>query len=155
MNAQSLTSIDNPCKNAAILLAILLMEQRRRAQLMTLITSKQNHLQRRITMLIGLIAFLFHAMVPYLHGAVSASEEGYTTTVCTAYGYQQLFVALNSGGEEQQDLNTTQLKVQCPTCTVQAHASGWMDLTPVPMGVCPPQAVVRVGDGGQNLVARL
>ncbi len=86
--------------------------------------------RRRSILLVGVFTFLFHSIVPYFQIAAAESDaeadSGYTTTICTAYGYKTVFVALD-GGEDSSDGQSASSYYECPTCIVQAHATGWVE----------------------------
>ncbi len=82
--------------------------------------------RRRSILLVGVFTFLFHSIVPYFQIATAEAERGYTTTICTAYGYKTVYVALD-GGEDFSDGQSASSYYECPTCIVQAHASGWVE----------------------------
>ena len=81
---------------------------------------------KRSLLLVGVFTFIFHSIVPYFQGATAESSDGYTTTICTTYGYKTVFVAFDS----PQEIDDNQLDssyFECPTCIVQANATGWID----------------------------
>lgn len=82
--------------------------------------------RKRSLLLVGVFTFLFHSIVPYFQIANAESADGYTTTICTAYGYKTVFVVFDSA----QEISSNQLDssyFECPTCIVQANATGWID----------------------------
>ncbi|MBT3309863.1 MAG: hypothetical protein HN382_10115 [Gammaproteobacteria bacterium] len=87
---------------------------------------KEQH--RRSLLLVGVFTFLFHSVFPYYQIATAeptAGMDGYTTTICTAYGYKTVFVAFDdSSPEPGADASSY---YECPTCIVQANANGWID----------------------------
>lgn len=94
--------------------------------------------RKRAVMLVGIFTFLFHAVFPYYQVASAEAVEGvdgYTTTICTAYGYKTVFVAF--GETPSSDASSY---YECPTCLVQANASGWMDTYAPLFEVLLPQA---------------
>ncbi len=87
--------------------------------------STQKNMERKRTLLwVGVFTFLFHSVFPYYHAVAGESAEGYTTTICTAYGYKTVFVAFDKA-ESQSTENSSYY--ECPTCLVQANATGWID----------------------------
>ena len=94
--------------------------------------------RRRITMKVGLLTFLFHAIFPYYAVAVDDAVEGYTTTICTAYGYKTVFVALEEPASQPEAEPSSYY--ECPTCIVHANASGWFDTETTLFEALLPQA---------------
>ncbi|MBT3196491.1 MAG: hypothetical protein HN842_05655 [Gammaproteobacteria bacterium] len=95
---------------------------------MVLISTERGDQRKRSLLLVGVFAFLFHAIVPYFYWASAEPADGYITTVCTAYGYKTVFVAFDAT-EQSSDSAIGQLDsyYECPTCIVHAHASGWIE----------------------------
>ncbi len=83
--------------------------------------------RRRSILLVGVFTFLFHSIVPYFQIATAGPVNGYTTTICTAYGYKTVFVAFDGIDQEQADDQLDASYYECPTCIVQANATGWID----------------------------
>jgi hypothetical protein len=88
-------------------------------------------------MRVGLLTFLFHAIFPYYAVAVDGGVEGYTTTICTAYGYKTVFVALEEPATAPEAEPSSYY--ECPTCIVHANASGWFDTGATLFEALPPQ----------------
>ena len=87
--------------------------------------SEKRELRRRLPMMVGIFTFLFHAIFPYYAAAADDGAEGYTTTICTAYGYKTVFVAFDDP-DSQPEADPSSY-YECPTCIVHANASGWID----------------------------
>lgn len=81
---------------------------------------------KRSLLLVGVFTFVFHSIVPYFQVANAESVDGYTTTICTAYGYKTVFVTFNDS-QESDGGQLDSSYYECPTCIVQANATGWID----------------------------
>lgn len=105
---------------------------------MALTTTERGTQRRRSIMMVGIFTFLFHAIFPYYAAAMDEGGGGYTTTICTAYGYKTVFVAFDEA--DSQSETDPSSYYECPTCIVQAHASGWIDTYGSLFEVLHPQA---------------
>lgn len=77
-------------------------------------------------MLLGMLAFIFHSIAPFIVQTVSASTaDGYTVTICTTYGQKTIFVAFGEDYQQQEHNHC----LECPHCIIQANANGWMTST--------------------------
>ena len=106
-------------------------------------TATERREQRRRSFLwVGLLSFLFHAVFPYYAVAADGNPDGYTTTICTAYGYKTVFVAFDDpqAQTETQPEADQSSYFECPTCIVQANASGWFDTSTPLFEALLPQA---------------
>ncbi len=81
--------------------------------------------RRRYTLMVGIVTFLFHSLFPYYVTASSADVEGYTTTICSIYGNQTVFVPLGDGSPAS-DADPS-IYYDCPSCLVHANANGWLE----------------------------
>lgn len=108
-------------------------------------TATERREQRKRSFLwVGVLSFLFHAVFPYYAVAAEESPDGYTTTICTAYGYKTVFVAFDDSvaqpDEAAQAAADQTSYFECPTCIVQANASGWFDTSTPLFEALLPQA---------------
>lgn len=109
---------------------------------MALTATERKQQRSRSLLTVGVFTFLFHALFPYYQIAwaepPSAGANGYTTTICTAYGYKTVFVALEDPAS-QPDAEPSSY-YECPTCIVHANASGWFDTGTTLFEALLPQA---------------
>ena len=98
---------------------------------MALTTTERGTQRRRSIMMVGIFTFLFHAVFPYYVAAMDQGVDGYTTTICTAYGYKTVFVAFDEPNS-QPDADPSSY-YECPTCIVHANANGWIDSYGTPL----------------------
>ncbi len=104
--------------------------------------------RRRSILLMGVFTFLFHSIVPYYAVASTDAVDGYTTTICTAYGYKTVFVAFDETPSPPEANPSSYY--ECPTCIVHANASGWIDSYTALFEVLLPQTE-GVWDGRHSL----
>jgi len=75
--------------------------------------------RKRTILLISALAFLLQSIAPAFQGAMAQTAKGYTETICTMYGQETIFIALEDN-QEQSNPNCR----ECPVCIIQANLNG-------------------------------
>ncbi len=76
---------------------------------------------KRVILLLGVFAFIFHSLGTNFQPAMAATTNGYHETICTLYGPKIVFVSF-----EDDRPQTPPNCLECPTCIVQTNADGWL-----------------------------